>query len=353
MICPNPPKSKVVEVCIRHGLLLFFVSILVSCGNSSGTAPSVLSSTPPAAPAAPAAVSLTSISPSGDDLVGGSTIQLSGVGFQSGVVASVDGKPCTSTTFVSSTTLNCVAPSGSVAANTLVNVKVTNPDTGASTLSSSFKYVTATNCKDWKNLNYNTSGNFSVDHDHNSGTPRVTVSCDQSTDGGGWMLVLNYLHKGGSNPNPVSLTAGFPLPNSSTLGVDESGSLTSWAHLDGSFLSSLTFSEIRFYCKTSAHSRVVDFKTSQASCFTYLKTGAGSCNTVGSSYTALPAHTALYIPAGVNGTILSGTATTLTNFPFYKNATGHWGIQGLGNRWECDDYPNDSSKDTLHRAWIR
>lgn len=56
---------------------------------------------------------------------------------------------------------------------------------------------------------------------------------------------------------------------------------------------------------------------------------------------------------GIDGTVTSTAPNTLTNFPFYRGGVGHWGIQGLGTRWECDDYPNGFSSDTLHRVWIR
>lgn len=70
----------------------------------------------------------------------------------------------------------------------------------------------------------------------NIGGTAVRGYCDMDTDGGGWLLVLNYVHKGGTNPEPYArtLSDGFPLLNSTTLGDDESGSWVaggSWGHM--------------------------------------------------------------------------------------------------------------------------
>jgi hypothetical protein len=65
----------------------------------------------------------------------------------------------------------------------------------------------------------------------------VRVYCDTDTDGGGWMLALNYAHKAGTNPPLVvrDLTSsGAPFLASVSLGVDESlsfGNGGSWGHL--------------------------------------------------------------------------------------------------------------------------
>jgi IPT/TIG domain len=298
-------------------------------------------------------VAVTSISPAGDDLVGGSTVQLTGTGFQSGATAYIDNIPCAASNFISATQINCVTPSGIVAANTFVNVKVINSDSGVSTLVSSFKYINAVSCLNWKNLGYNSSGNFKIDHDNNSATARKNVSCDQVTDGGGWTAILNYVHKAGTNPVTTPLASTFPIVTAASLGTDESLVVASWGHVDGSFLTALSFTDIRFYCKTSGHTRTVDFKTAQVSCLSYLKTGSGGCTTVGTASTLLTAHTAIHVPQLVNGTVASSATDAITNFPFYNGGAGHWGIRGLGNRWECDDYPAGPGLDTLHRAWIR
>lgn len=78
-------------------------------------------------------------------------------------------------------------------------------------------------------------------------TEVVDVYCDMTTDGGGWMLVLNYFHRGQTNPELFvrNTTTGFPLLKATTIGTDESWLCSqrgSWGHLDPSFLS-----QVRFY----------------------------------------------------------------------------------------------------------
>ena len=51
-----------------------------------------------------------------------------------------------------------------------------------------------------------------------------------TTDGGGWTLVLNYLHLGGTNPVLTEKSIALPLLGSTNLGVDEQGHATNWGH---------------------------------------------------------------------------------------------------------------------------
>jgi hypothetical protein len=173
-----------------------------------------------------------------------------------------------------------------------------------------------------------------------------------TTDGGGWTLVLNYLHAGNTNPALVVKTNSLPIIGSTSLGTDESGSSTTWGHASSSYLNSFTFTELRFYGKTSFHNRVINFKTSHANTISYFKTGTGSMSGIASSYTALTGHTA-YLPNSTAHYFTDQGNSSMTEFPFWLIGTYHWGIKGGGSRWEVDDFPGNFAYNTYHQIWIR
>jgi hypothetical protein len=66
--------------------------------------------------------------------------------------------------------------------------------------------------------------------------------CDMETDGGGWMLALNYAHEAGTDPDLSirSLVTGPPLLGATDAGADESASVSTggtWGHLNSTSLS--------------------------------------------------------------------------------------------------------------------
>lgn len=175
--------------------------------------------------------------------------------------------------------------------------------------------------------------------------------CDMTTDGGGWTMVLNYLHQGGTNPALTDRISDLPLLGSSTLGGNEAGTST-WGHAIPALLNKFTFTDVRFYSITNQNPRIMHFKTSLAGVITYVKTGSGSMSGIQSSYSALTGHNA-FLPASAIDFYVNQGNIALTNFPFWRNGIYHWGVKGQGSRWESDNYPGNANFHTLHRVWIR
>ncbi|GAA4279138.1 T9SS type A sorting domain-containing protein [Aquimarina mytili] len=175
---------------------------------------------------------------------------------------------------------------------------------------------------------------------------------DNDTDGGGWLMILNYVHVAGDNSNLTVRNTDLPLLGSSTLGDNEAGTAT-WGHMGNALAAAIDFEEMRFYGATTGHSRIIDFKTSYTNVLNYVKTGSGSFSGINntSNFTILPNHTA-FIPAQASSVFTNEGDLALTNFPFWRSGRYHWGIRGAGNRWEVDDFAVNAAS-TIHRVWVR
>jgi hypothetical protein len=196
------------------------------------------------------------------------------------------------------------------------------------------------------------SGDYLVDLDGDGGLAPGRVSCDMTTAGGGWMLVLNYLHQGGTNPGTSPLGGSLPVLGNEVLGPDESGSVH-WGHAGPELLGQLAVEEIRFQGRTSGHLRRMDFSTTAPACLAYLVSGVGdqACAGVVHDHRILPGHTA-FLPQEADMFASDEGPGALLTHPFWMGWNFHWVI-GTGGRWELDDYTGNFAQSTLHRVWVR
>jgi hypothetical protein len=191
-----------------------------------------------------------------------------------------------------------------------------------------------------------------------------------------WLLILNYLHKGGTNPNLFvrNIKDGFPLAGSYNLGDDGSKNMNTWGHLGNNFLKLLhdrcgPIRTMRFYAKggngvTSStrctynpsqgvqggNGKTIHFTTSDQKWIQYATTGAGNV-AGGFQYTLLPEHNST-IPQNAGWVWNNQGDLALTSFPFWRWCQAHWGIRAAGHRWEVDDWSHGFEYHTHHQVWI-
>jgi len=110
--------------------------------------------------------------------------------------------------------------------------------------------------------------------------------------------------------------------------------------------------EVRFFCETSLHGRVIHFKTpnewQRSVAFSGSPTVPNLASQWTSGFTTLSGHSA-YLPAATTDVY----AATLWEFPFYKGGNYHWAMRGAGGRWECDDYADSAGYTTRHSIYVR
>lgn len=182
------------------------------------------------------------------------------------------------------------------------------------------------------------------------------------TEGGGWVLVLQYEHAANTNPPLAVLGAGtnLPLMSSGVFGNDGSLSPARWGHAGNAAMSQFTGDiETRWFGRSANSSRIIHFRTSIGD--DYFRTGTGSMVGVASSSTDLTGGTGL-LPRFSDNYYTNQGDFAFTNFPFFRGNFFHWGIRGAalgadpvatGTRWESDDFANGSQFATVHRVWVR
>lgn len=210
-------------------------------------------------------------------------------------------------------------------------------------------------------LNGYPSGSYYIDWNGSGNIQQIV--CNMDLEGGGWMMILNYVHQGGTNPDLSILSTSFPTLNSEySLGSNESGT-SSWGHISNSLANQRNWTEYMFYGKTSAHSRVIHFRGNNSNIVSYIKTGSGSMtpyhrDSATNFNGSLRNNSTLPLNFSTSEGFSNEGNLAMTNFPMYGdsaigNPRSHWGIRGGGSRWEVDDGVGDSSASTIHRIWVR
>lgn len=187
------------------------------------------------------------------------------------------------------------------------------------------------------------------------------VYCDQETDGGGWMLLYSYNHNAGEDNELVADT--IPLDPEDDYSHFFINNIPGYNGAD--------VESVRFFCRTSAHDRIIHFQTDQpfvkALAFDGDQTGNlgeywddYQCHTTG-----LPGHNAsLPLSLAQDGQPdLYSADGGFHQFPFWHTLLAHWAIRGVGlnspqPRYECDDFLRADlnlgvSTSTRHNVWVK
>ena len=164
-------------------------------------------------------------------------------------------------------------------------------------------------------------------------------------DEDGWLLMAAYNHQANTNPNLVSGTT----PSSATEGFSH---IWPGTHLG---LTASDIAEVRFYCHSSNHNRVINFSVNNDWVKTAILTGSISGNSVTywtSGTTKLDGHTA-NLPDSATHVWTSVAYNLLA--PFYQYGAGHWRLRDPvdSSKWECDDASQTTAHTTLHQIWIK
>ena len=116
-------------------------------------------------------------------------------------------------------------------------------------------------------------------------------------------------------------------------------------------LTASDIAEVRFYCHTSNHNRVINFSTKNDWVRTMILNGQMNSNTAShwnSGTTKLKGHTG-FLP---DTTTSTNTGSIESNIAFKDGNSHQFAFNPGSSRWQCDDNW-DTSAATSHQIWIK
>jgi len=120
-----------------------------------------------------------------------------------------------------------------------------------------------------------------------------------------------------------------------------------------------TWSEVRFFGRTSSHQRTLHFKTQDASALNYITKGTGALDPAAlrTSFTMLEDHTAtlpVAATAGASSTAAGVTAATVATQLLLSGSGSQSTVYycaGCTSGWRVDD--STGTLATIHQIWVR
>lgn len=171
----------------RKQVLFIYEANFYSRQTDSGNDPSSVvawSSSPDlAAPALPAPT-ISDIDPAEGDEAGGTEVDITGTGFQSGVTVTFDGNAATSVVRNSATSITCDTPAGTGT----VDVVVTNIDAKSATETDGYEYTEAASAPTIVQYKTGTA----------SGSSNLDIQLDSSTTSGNLIMLILRSNSGGT-----------------------------------------------------------------------------------------------------------------------------------------------------------
>ncbi len=170
---------------------------------------------------------------------------------------------------------------------------------------------------------------------------------------GPWVLIGQYHHSAGTNPDLNIIGAGADLPVDviANLGVDYSDDLSRWGHAGNAAMRQFSGNiETWFLAETSAHSRIIDFHTAVGD--DYVRSGHGDFTGLASDFTTRSKHSAS-LPMASSDFLANQGDAALTAQPFATADNYYWNIKGDGHRWEVDDANQGYNFHTQHKIFVR